>query len=179
MEDSTRIQELRTFMPDVYIQLLTLFVTLAMMNKKKIPLAVNYLRGVLYDDQQIVQVVAFKLFFSLCQEMTHEFDEVITFVFREIVRADPCLIRICVISIEELIHEDYVKLSAENFFKFVYVLGCDDLTIFMKDILMKRFVLSNQNDIAKYYVQTITYIHMYSKLLPYPISPQFDEDLGG
>ncbi|XP_074042774.1 uncharacterized protein isoform X3 [Leptinotarsa decemlineata] len=177
MEDSTKIQEIKSLMPEIYIQLLTLFTTLAMMNKKKVPMAINYLREVLYNDHQIVQILAFKLFFSLCQEMTHEYDEVITFVFREIVRADPCLIRICVISIEELIHEDFVKLSSEDFFKFVYVLGCEDLVIFMKDVLTKRFILSNQNDIAKFYVQTIVYIHMYSKLPNYPISPQFDEDL--
>ncbi|CAH1153473.1 unnamed protein product [Phaedon cochleariae] len=177
MDNPDRIQELTLFMPDIYVQLLTLFTTLAMMNKRKVPQALNYLRAVFNDEMQIMKILAFKLFYSLCQELTHEFDEVIRFAFKEIVVADPCLVRICIITLEELIHDDYIKLCSENFFRFIYAIGCDDLGIFMKEVLMKRFVFSNLNDIAKYYIQSIVYIHMYSKLSNYPISPQFDSEL--
>lgn len=100
----------------------------------------------------------------LFHRITHEYEEIIVFALKEIVRADPCLVRLCVTALEELIYNDYIKLCSENFFRFIYPLGCDDLTIFMKEILLNRFVASNHNDIAKYYVQTIVYIHMYSKV---------------
>lgn len=80
------------------------------------------------------------------------------------VTGNPCLIRICASILEELIHEDYIKVTSEEFFRIVYVLSCNDLKAFMKDLLLKRFVLSNQNDITKYYLPTIMYINMYGKV---------------
>ncbi|XP_056646203.1 uncharacterized protein LOC130451291 [Diorhabda sublineata] len=177
MKNPIKIEELKTFMPDIYLQLLTLFTTMAMLNKKKVPLALKYLKDVLTDESQITKILGFKLYYSLCKEMTHEFEEVISFSFREIVVADPCLTRLCIIAIEELVHHDFIKLEADNFFRFIYALGYDELTIFMKDILEKRFMLSNQNDITKYYVQTIMYMHTYSKMPNYPISNEFMQEL--
>lgn len=177
MNNPIKLQDLKTFMPDIHLQLLTLFTTMAMMNKKEVPLALEYLKDVLTDESQITKIFGFKLYYSLCKEITHEFEEVISFSYREIVVADPCLTRLCIITIEELVHDDFIKLEADTFFKFIYALGYDELTIFMKDILTKRFMLSNQNDIAKFYVQTIMYIHTYSKMSNYPISNEFMQEL--
>lgn len=59
---------LSTYSPEIYIQLVTLFTTIAMMNKNKIPTALTHLRGILNDENQIVKVLGFKLLFTLCQE---------------------------------------------------------------------------------------------------------------
>ncbi|KAJ8986262.1 hypothetical protein NQ317_009971 [Molorchus minor] len=173
MEDPMRISVLTSYKPDIYIQLLTLFTTIAMLSKAKVPIAVKLLLENIHNESKIRKVLSFKLLFSLCQEITHEYGEIIKISFREMVAADPCLVRIAAGILEELIHEDYIKLSGEDFFRF----GCDDLKIFMRQVLRKRFLLSNQNDIAKFYIQSIVYINMCTKLKNYTIPAQFFEDL--
>nr|CAH7751828.1 unnamed protein product [Callosobruchus chinensis] len=110
-------------------------------------------------------------------KMTHEFEDVLTFAFKEVVYGDPCLVRICIITLEELIHHNYTKLDAQNFFRFVYALGCDDLCIFMKEIMKKRFIFSSVNDISRFYVQSVVYSHIFTKLPHYSIASDFEEDL--
>ncbi|KAJ8941247.1 hypothetical protein NQ314_010445, partial [Rhamnusium bicolor] len=90
MDNPNNISVLMAYMPDIYIQLLTLFTTLAMMNKRKAPLALKYLHENLNNEEKIVRVLAFKLLFSLCQEITHEYGLVIQYSFKEMVIADPC-----------------------------------------------------------------------------------------
>nr|CAH7751825.1 unnamed protein product [Callosobruchus chinensis] len=177
MDDPVRVEAAATRTPDIYIQLITLFTTVAMMKKTKTPQAVRYLKKALTHENQIIKVIAFKLYYSLCQEMTHEFEDVLTFAFKEVVYGDPCLVRICIITLEELIHHNYTKLDAQNFFRFVYALGCDDLCIFMKEIMKKRFIFSSVNDISRFYVQSVVYSHIFTKLPHYSIASDFEEDL--
>lgn len=59
---------MRTNMPDVYIQMLTLFTTMAMMTKRKVPTVLRYLEDILYHESQIIKITAFKLYYSICKE---------------------------------------------------------------------------------------------------------------
>ncbi|XP_018566493.1 uncharacterized protein LOC108907335 [Anoplophora glabripennis] len=177
LDNAARMSVITTYMPDIYVQTLTLLCTIAMVNKSKVSIPLKYLQQSLNSGDCVMKVVTIKLLYSLCREITHEFNVVIKFSFKEMVTGNPCLVRICASILEELIHEDYIKLTTEDFFRFIYILGCNDLRSFMKELLLKRFVLSNQNDITKFYLPIIMYVNMYGKFSHYPISSTFYGDL--
>ncbi|XP_060516019.1 uncharacterized protein LOC132695650 [Cylas formicarius] len=177
IETPETLNLLRTQRKDMLIQLIAFFATFAMMNKNKIPSTVKLLIHVLDTDDVIVKITAMKLLFTICMEITHDFEEVTEICFRNITKNNPCLSKICVVFLEELINNNYVLLNSEDFLKFIYGLACSDLHYFMKYVLNNRFMLSNKNDISKYYIPTIVYLSDYRKFDNYPVSAEFDETL--
>ncbi|KAJ8923630.1 hypothetical protein NQ315_010209 [Exocentrus adspersus] len=177
LDDPAKATVISTWTPEVVIQILTFVCTIGLMDKNKSGVAKRLILENLESENRVMKVVTIKLLYSICKEITHEFDTVIKFSFKEMVIGNPCLVRICASILEELIHEDYIKLEAEDFYKFVYAVGCIDFKAFMTNLLSRRFLLTNQNDIMKYYVQVIMFINGCRKHPKYPISSSFCDDL--
>ncbi|XP_030746284.1 uncharacterized protein LOC115875072 [Sitophilus oryzae] len=168
---------LRTECKDTLIQLIAFFGTISMMNRSKIPIACKLFRVALEVEDPVVQLTAIKMYYNLCTEITHEFEDIIRFCLDHISTTHPVLSRVCILILEELIHDNYVLLNSEDFLRFVHRLGSYSLHDFMIHTLENRFKLSNKHDIGKFYMTTLVYLSGYTKFDNYPISSSFKDDL--
>ncbi|KAF7268531.1 hypothetical protein GWI33_018404 [Rhynchophorus ferrugineus] len=168
---------LTTRCKETFIQLIAFFGTIGMMSRRKIPIASKLFKGALSVEDPVVQLTSVKMYYNLCTEITHEFEDVIRFCFQHVTTTHPVLSRICILILEELIHDNYVLLNSEDFLRFIHRLGSYSLHDFMKHTLEKRFMLSNKHDIGRFYMTTLVYLSGYTKFENYPVNSDFQNDL--
>ncbi|XP_076262614.1 uncharacterized protein LOC143197768 [Rhynchophorus ferrugineus] len=168
---------LTTRCKETFIQLIAFFGTIGMMSRRKIPIASKLFKGALSVEDPVVQLTSVKMYYNLCTEITHEFEDVIRFCFQHVTTTHPVLSRICILILEELIHDNYVLLNPEDFLRFIHRLGSYSLHDFMKHTLEKRFMLSNKHDIGRFYMTTLVYLSGYTKFENYPVNSDFQNDL--
>ncbi|XP_066158435.1 uncharacterized protein [Euwallacea fornicatus] len=177
LDDPRTMTLITTRHKDTLIQLISFFGTIAMMNRPKIPIAVKLFKRALEVIDPIVQLTALKMYYNLCTEITHEFDEIIRFCFNHVTSDHTVLSRVCITILEELIYDTYILLNSEDFMRFVHRLASRSLGEFMIHVLDERFVVSNKHDVGRFYMNTLVYMSGHTKFDNYPVSQNFKKDL--
>ncbi|KAL1493324.1 hypothetical protein ABEB36_011399 [Hypothenemus hampei] len=177
LEQPENITLLQAQYQETLIQLISFFGTIAMLDRQKIPVAIKLFDKALTASDVTVQITTIKIYYSFCTEIIQEFDEIIKFCFRHITGDHLVLTRVCLTILEELIHNNYVLLNAEDFIRFIRHLASSSLHIFMRHLLNERFLISNKHDVGRFYVTTLVYMSGYQKLDNYPITGEFFKNI--
>ncbi|CAG9828472.1 unnamed protein product [Diabrotica balteata] len=178
MDDKDEKEEIKNLFPEIYIQLLSLFTIHGMLRKRKANVAVKHLNQVLKDPNPLYKLAGFRMYYSLCKtRIIRDYEPIFTFVFREIMNSHVLVMKTCLYAIEQLIHNNHLKLDHEQFFKCIHVVGCENVSLYARTFMSTRFIPTCQNDIAVHYVRSLVYLHHYTGLACYPITSEFDNEL--
>uniref|UniRef100_A0AAR5P0Z3 Condensin complex subunit 1 C-terminal domain-containing protein n=1 Tax=Dendroctonus ponderosae TaxID=77166 RepID=A0AAR5P0Z3_DENPD len=177
MDDPRTMSLLKTKLKDALIQLISFFGTMAMMDRPKIPTASKMFRKALEVPDPLVQLTAIKMYYTLSSELSHEFEDIIKFCFKNVTSDHTVLSRVCLTILEELIYDSYVLLDSESFMRFIHRLASYSLSDFMRHMLNERFLVSNKHDVGRFYMTTLVYMSGHTKLEDYPINESFRKDL--
>jgi hypothetical protein len=104
--------------------------------------------------------------------VTHNFEDIINYMFKQLVYGDAVFKKTCLLKIDRLIRDDYLKLDLKQFLIFVSILGDCNISLrdYGKQLLSESFFTSNTLVIARYFVPFIVHINGYRKHSSYIIS---------
>ncbi|XP_050314430.1 uncharacterized protein LOC126748930 [Anthonomus grandis grandis] len=162
---------------ELLIQLTSFFGTLAMMKRSHVATATKLFKMAIEVEDPLIQFTTIKGYYLLASDISKEFEDIIKFCFAHLTSTHTILVRTCFMILEELVHESRIMLDSENFIRFVHRLASHNLSDFMKVALEDRFVVSNKNDIGRYFMPTLVYMSGYTKWDEHPISRLFEEEL--
>jgi hypothetical protein len=84
-------------------------------------------------------------------------------MFKQLVYGDAVFKKTCLLKIDRLIRDDYLKLDLKQFLIFVSILGDCNISLrdYGKQLLSESFFTSNTLVIARYFVPFIVHINGY------------------
>ncbi|KAJ3643760.1 hypothetical protein Zmor_026449 [Zophobas morio] len=160
------------FNPKLWIGCLLLYTNICVVKTNLVETALDYLQCGLNSSVTVVKLAAINMTFDLCNMVTHNFEDVIRYMFKQLVFGDNVFKKTCLMKIDRLIRDDYLKLELEQFIIFVSVLADRhvNLSDYAKQLLSENFFMSNPTLIARYFVPLIVHINGYRKHPNYRIS---------
>lgn len=116
------------------------------------------------------------LMYDLCTYVVHNFEEFLRYSFEDLKSLNPAIRTQAALHIEHFIRHDYLKLSIQQYCKFISLLGDPVIERRLQNLLM-NFVLVNQGVVEKYFLPLIMHVNFYSVHPVCPMNPQYMKDM--
>jgi hypothetical protein len=160
------------FNPKIWIGCLLLYTNICIVKTSLVEACLDFLHNGLNSSVTAVKLASINMTFDLCNMVTHNFEDIINYMFKQLVYGDAVFKKTCLLKIDRLIRDDYLKLDLKQFLIFVSILGDCNISLrdYGKQLLSESFFTSNTLVIARYFVPFIVHINGYRKHSSYIIS---------
>ncbi|KAK9879171.1 hypothetical protein WA026_004022 [Henosepilachna vigintioctopunctata] len=155
---------------------LVLMSRIAMKHSRLGSKTMNYIKSALKKVDQEFKMAVIDLMYDLCTYVVHNFEEFVQYSFSNLKSPNSTIRKQAAMHIEHFIRLDYLKLSMEQYCKFISLLG-DPMIQRNLQNLITNFVLKNQSIVEKYFLALIMHINFYSVHPMCPMNPQYMQDM--
>ncbi|XP_044761963.1 uncharacterized protein LOC123319168 [Coccinella septempunctata] len=159
-----------------YYCCLTFMVRMAMSHSKMGNKVMGLLKSSLDSEDWDFKMNVMDLMYDLCTYVVHNFEEFLQYSFQDLKSLNPAVKKQAAVHIEHFVRLDYLKLTIQQYCKFISLLGDPVIEKGLQNLLL-NFVLINQTVVEKYFLPLIMHVNFYSVHPVCPMSPQYMQDM--